>query len=118
MTDTVPVGDADLLDGVSVSSVVVAAAGPASASHPDADLDSVSDDDLTPSVGPTPSGASSLDCRDNQLDELSSQPLFTPSASDPDLLQGEVIDLACPDSSASTPSPGQGSCHSVSSLGC
>ena len=110
-------GDADSLDGVSVSSAVVAAAGPAPASHPDVDLDSASDDDLTPSVDPTPSGSLSLDCRDNQLDELSSQPLFTPSASDPDSLQGATFDPACPDSSASTPSPGQGPCHSVSSPG-
>ena len=50
VTDAVPDGDADSLDGVSVSSAVVAAAGPASVSQPDADLDSESDDDLTPSV--------------------------------------------------------------------
>ena len=50
VTDAVPDGDANSLDGVSVSSAVVAAAGPASVSQPDADLDSESDDDLTPSV--------------------------------------------------------------------
>ena len=119
VTDAVPGGDADSLDGVSVSSAV-AAAGPTSVSQPDADLDSVSDDDLTPSVDPTPSGSSSMDCRDNQLDELSSQPLFTPSASsvaDPDSLQGVTIDSACPDSFVSPPSPGQGSLHSASNLG-
>ena len=119
VTGTVPDGDADSLDGVSVSSAV-AAAGPTSVSQPDADLDSVSDDDLTPSVDPTLSGSSSMDCRDNQLDELSSQPLFTPSASsvaDPDSLQGVTIDSACPDSFVSPPSPGQGSLHSASNLG-
>lgn len=50
VTDAVPDGDADSLDGVSVSCAVVAAAGPASVSQPDADLASESDDDLTPSV--------------------------------------------------------------------
>ena len=50
MTDAVPDGNADSLDGVSVSSAVVAAAGRASVSQPDADLDSESEDDLTPSV--------------------------------------------------------------------
>ena len=106
--------EADSLDGASVSSAIVAAAGPVS--QPDADLDSQSDDDLTASVGRTPSGSSSMDCRDNQLDELSSQPLFTPSASSvvvPDSLQGVTIDSACLDSSASPPSPGQGSLQSA-----
>lgn len=71
-------------------------------------------------TSPPPSGSSSMDCRDNQLDELSSQPLFTPSASsvaDPDSLHGVTIDSACPDSSASPPSPGQVSLHSTSNLG-
>ena len=95
--------DDDSVDGVSISSVVVSAAGPASGSLPDVDLDSASDNDLTPSVDPTPTGSSPLDCRDNQLDELSSQPLFTPSASDPDSLQGVTIDSACPASSAPAP---------------
>ena len=116
--------EADSLDGASVSSAVVRDPVPgtpesASAvvipdgpvSQPDVDLDSQSDDDLTPSVGRTPSGSSSMDCRDNQLDELSSQPLFTPSASsveDPDSLQGVTIDSACHDSSASPPPPWPG----------
>lgn len=71
-------------------------------------------------TSPPLSGSSSMDCRDNQLDELSSQPLFTPSASsvaDPDSLHGVTIDSACPDSSASPPSPGQVSLHSTSNLG-
>lgn len=71
-------------------------------------------------TSPPPSGSSSMDCRDNQLDELSSQPLFTPSASsvaDPDSLHRVTIDSACPDSSASPPSPGQVSLHSTSNLG-
>ena len=120
--------EADPLDGASVSSAAVAAAVPdpfpgtpesASAgvipdgpvSQPDVDLDSQYDDDLTSSVDRTPSGSSSMACRDNQLDELSSQPLFTPSASsveDPDSLQGVTIDSACHDSSASPPPPWPG----------
>lgn len=73
-----------------------------------------------PSVGLTPSGLSSMDCRHNQLDELSSYPLFTPPASsvaDPDSLQGATIESGCPDSPASPPSPGQGFLHSASNLG-
>ena len=113
--------EADSLDGASVSSAVVRDPVPGTpesapavvipdgpVSQPDVDLDSQSDDDLTPSVGRTPSGSSSMDCHDNQLDELSSQPLFTPSASsveDPDSLQGVTIDSACHDSSASAPPP-------------
>jgi len=49
--DAVPYADADSLDGVSVSSAVVAAAGPVSVSQPDADLDSECDPDLIPSCG-------------------------------------------------------------------
>ena len=49
--DAVPHADVDSLDGVSVSSAVVAAAGPVSDSQPDADLDSESDPDLTPFRG-------------------------------------------------------------------
>ena len=49
--DAVPHADADSLDWVSVSSAVVAAAGPVSVSQPDADLDSESDPDLTPFRG-------------------------------------------------------------------
>lgn len=118
--DAVPHADADSLDWVSVSSAVVAAAGPVSVSQPDDDLDSESDPDLTPSVGLTPSGSPSMDCRHNQLDELSSHPLFTPTASsvaDPDSLQGATIESACPDSPSSPPSHGQGFLHSASNLG-
>ena len=71
-------------------------------------------------MGLTPSRSSSMDCRHNQLDELSSHPLFTPPASsvaDPDSLQGATIESACPDSPASPPSPGQGFLHSASNLG-
>ena len=49
--DAVLHADADSLDGVSVSSAVVASAGPVSVSQPDADLDSESDPDLTPFCG-------------------------------------------------------------------
>ena len=80
VTDVESHADADSMDGVSVSSAVTAA-GSASASQPDVDLDSDSDSDATPSVGPTP------DCRDNQLDELNSQPLLTSSGLDPDSQQ-------------------------------
>ena len=49
----------------------------------------------TPAVDTTPSASLSLDHRDNQLDELSSQPLLfspAPSSSDFDSLDGATVD--------------------------
>ena len=96
---------ADSLNGVSVTSAVgVSATGPALDTQLDVDLDSVTSDyDHTPTVGPTPSAPSIFDSRDNQLDELVSQPLLSspvPSGAD--------VDSACFDSPASPPSPDQG----------
>ena len=81
----------------------------------DADVD-LSDSEHTPSVGPTPS--STLDSRDNQLDELVSQSLLSspaPSGVDVDSLQGATIESAVFDSPASPSSPGQGPPSSASS---
>ena len=109
-----PRSDADSLDGVTVSSVPDASA---SGTALDADLD-LSDSDHTPSVGPTPS--STLDCRDNQLDELGSQSLLSLPASsgvDVDSLQGATIESAVSDSPASPRFPGQGPPSGASSVG-
>ena len=81
----------------------------------DADVD-LSDSEHTPSVGPTPS--STLDSRDNQLDELVSQSLLSspaPSGVDIDSLQGATIESAVFYSPASPSSPGQGPPSSASS---
>lgn len=97
-TDALPRSDADSLDGVSVSSALDAST---TGTALDADLD-LSDSEPTPTVGSTP------DVRDNQLDELVSQPLFSPSApssEDVDSLQGATVDSAA--SPASLSSPGQ-----------
>ena len=113
-TDAVPRSDADSLDGVTVSSALDASA---TGTALDADVD-LSDSELTPSVGPTPS--STLDSRDNQLDELVSQSLLSspaPSGVDVDSLQGATIESAVSDSPAFPPSPGQGPPGSASSVG-
>ena len=113
-TDVLPCSDADSLDGVSVSSALVASATGASL---DADID-LSDSKLTPSVGPTPS--STLDSHDNQLDGLASQSLLSspaPSGAGVDSLQGATIESAIFDSPASPSSPGQGAPSSASSVG-
>ena len=92
-------------------------AGRAMDSQLDADT-VLSDSDCTPSVGPTPS--SSLDSRDNQLDELVSQSLLSSPASsgaDVDSLQGATVESVCFDSPASPSSPGQGPPSSTSSVG-
>lgn len=73
----------------------------------DVDVD-LSDSEQTPSVGPTPS--STLDSRDNQLDELVSQSLLSspaPSGVDVHSLQGATIESAVFDPLASPSSPGQ-----------
>ena len=83
-TDALPHSDVDSLDGVSVSSALDASATGAAL---DADID-LSDSELTPTVGSTP------DVRDNQLNELVSQPLFSspaPSSGDVDSLQGAAV---------------------------
>lgn len=113
-TDALPRSDADSLDGVTVSSALDASA---TGTALDADVD-LSDSELTPSVGPTPS--STLDSRDNQLDELVSQSLLSspaPSGVDVDSLQGATIESAVSDSPAFPPSPGQGPPGSASSVG-
>jgi len=109
----VPLRDeTDSLDGVSLTS----AAGTAMDSQLDADS-VLSDSDCTPSVDPTPS--SPLDSRDNQLDELASQPLLpSPTSSDAvDSLQGATVESAVSDSPASLSSPGQGPPSSAPSVG-
>ena len=89
--------DTDSLDGVSLSS---AAGEPTVDPALDVDID-VPDSDATPVVGPTPSP--SPDLRDNQLDELDSQPLLpSPSPS------SAIVESACLDSPASSSFPGQG----------
>ena len=113
-TDVPPRSDADSLDGVSVSSALVASATGAGL---DADID-LSDSKLTPSVGSTPS--STLDSHDNQLDELVSQSLLSspaPSGAGVDSLQGATIESAIFDSPASPSSPGQGAPSSASTVG-
>ena len=70
LNDVLLCDDADSLDGVSLTY----AAGRAMDSQLDADTVS-SNSDCIPSVGPTPSLP--LDSRDNQLDELVSQPLLS-----------------------------------------
>ena len=70
--------DTDSLDGVSVTSAAEMSASPGLDSQLDADVDS-SDSDATPAVGSTPPPSSDL--RDNQLDELASQPLLSSPAS-------------------------------------
>ena len=113
-TDVPPRSDADSLDGVSVSSALVASATGAGL---DADID-LSDSKLTPSVGSTPS--STLDSHDNQLDELVSQSLLSspaPSGVGVDSLQGATIESAIFDSPASPSSPGQGAPSSTSTVG-
>ena len=110
-TDAPPRSDADSLDGVTVSSALDASA---TGTALDADVD-LSDSEQTPSVGPTPS--STLDSRDNQLDELASQSLLSSPAPsvDVDSLQGATIESAVLDSPASPSSPGQGPPSSASS---
>lgn len=103
-TDAPPRSDADSLDGVTVSSALDASA---TGTTLDVDVD-LSDSEQTPSVGPTPS--STLDSRDNQLDELVSQSLLSspaPSGVDVDSLQGATIESAVFDPLASPSSPGQ-----------
>ena len=111
-TDAPPRSDADSLDGVTVSSAL-----DASATGTALDVDvNLSDSEQTPSVGPTPS--STLDSRDNQLDELVSQSLLSspaPSGVDVDSLQGATIESAVLDPPASPSSPGQGPPSSASS---
>lgn len=107
--DAVPHADTDSLDGASLSSV----AGRDMDSQLDADAVS-SDSDCTPSVGPTP------DNRDNQLDELASQSLFSspaPSGADVDSLQGATVESVCFDSPASPSPPGQGPPSGASNVG-
>ena len=104
-TDVLPCPDADSLDG---SSALDASTTGTSL---DVDLD-LSDSEPTPTVGSTP------DVRDNQLNELVSQPLFPPSApssEDVDSLQGATVDSAA--SPASLSSPGQGPSRSAPSVG-
>ena len=110
-TDAPPRCDADSLDGVTVSSALDASA---TGTALDADVD-LSDSEQTPSVGPTPS--STLDSRDNQLDELASQSLLSSPAPfvDVDSLQGATIESAVLDPPASPSSPGQGPPSSASS---
>ena len=110
-TDAPPRSDADSLDGVTVSSALDASA---TGTALDADVD-LSDSEQTPSVGPTPS--STLDSRDNQLDELASQSLLSSPAPsvDVDSLQGATIESAVLDPPASPSSPGQGPPSSASS---
>ena len=110
-TDAPPRSDADSLDGVTVSSALDASA---TGTALDADVD-LSDSEQTPSVGPTPS--STLDSRDNQLDELASQSLLSSPAPsvDVDSLQGATIESAVFDPPASPSSPGQGPPSSASS---
>ena len=98
-TDAPPRSDADSLDGVSVSSALVASA---TGTALDADID-LSDSELTPTVGSTPSPPS--DARDNQLDELASQSLLSSLA--PTGADGATIESAGFDSPASPSSPGQ-----------
>ena len=111
-TDAPPRSDADSLDGVTVSSALDASA---TGTALDVDVD-LSDSEQTPSVGPTPS--STLDSRDNQLDELVSQSLLSspaPSGVDVDSLQGATIESAVFDPLASPSSPGQAPPSSASS---
>ena len=111
-TDAPPRSDADSLDGATVSSALDASA---TGTALDADVN-LSDSEQTPSVGPTPS--STLDSRDNQLDELVSQSLLSspaPSGVDVDSLQGATIESAVLDPPASPSSPGQGPPSSASS---
>ena len=111
-TDAPARSDADSLDGVTVSSALDASA---TGTALDVDVD-LSDSEQTPSVGPTPS--STLDSRDNQLDELVSQSLLSspaPSGVDVDSLQGATIESAVFDPLASQSSPGQAPPSSASS---
>ena len=96
--------DTDSLEGVSLSSAAgVPTVDPAS----DIEIDPPATD-ATPDVGPTPSP--SPDLRDNQLDELASQPLLpSPSPSNTvDSLQGVTVESAYLDSPTSPSPPGQG----------
>ena len=97
--------DTDSLDGVSLSS----AAGVPTADH-DSDIEiDAPVTDATPEVGPTPSP--SPDLRDNQLDELASQPLLpspSPSNTVVDSSQGATVESEYLDSPASPSPPGQG----------
>jgi len=96
---------------------LTSAVGPAIDSQLEADT-GLSNSDCTPSVGPTPSLP--LDSRDNQLDELVSQPLLSlPASSGADVnsLQGATVESAVFDSPASPSSPGQGTPSSASSVG-
>ena len=108
-TDAPPRSDADSLDGVSVSSALVASV---TGTALDADID-LSDSELTPTVGSTPSPPS--DARDNQLDELVSQSLLSSLA--PTGADGATIESAVFDSPASPSSPGQGPPNDPSSVG-
>ena len=111
-TDAPPRSDADSLDGATVSSALDASA---TGTALDVDVD-LSDSEQTPSVGPTPS--STLDSRDNQLDEFVSQSLLSspaPSGVDVDSLQGATIESAVFDPLASPSSPGQAPASSASS---
>lgn len=111
-TDAPPRSDADSLDGVTVSSALDASA---TGTTLDVDVD-LSDSEQTPSVGPTPS--STLDSRDNQLDELVSQSLLSspaPFGVDVDSLQGATIESAVFDPLASPSSPCQAPPSSASS---
>ena len=113
-TDAPPRSDADSLDGVSVSSALVASATGAAL---DADID-LSNSELTPTVGSTPSPPS--DACDNQLDELANQSLLSspaPSGEDVDSLHGATIESAVFYSSTSPSSPGKGPPSSASSVG-
>lgn len=112
-TDAPPRPDADSLDGLSVSSALDASATGAAL---DADID-LSDSELTPTVGSTPSPPS--DARDNQLNELVSQPLLSspaPSGADVDSLQGATVESAGFVSLASSSSPGPGPPSRASSV--
>ena len=103
--------------GCLTSAVEMSAVAPALDSQLDADVDS-SDSNATPTVGSTPPPSSDL--RDNQLDELASQPLLPSlalSGADFDSLQGATVTSACFDSPVPPPSPGKGPSSSTSNVG-